>query len=114
MSHLFCHNCGAKIEYAHAKPNFCASCGQQLNTSIASNTAAVAQQNTIVESVDFGEDQTSSASIPNIGKIQVEYSAEANNTFTLGSLAGENTPPNFSKNRGSKSVDEFLDEKGRG
>ena len=49
-----------------------------------------------------------------IGKIQVEYSAEANNTFTLGSLAGENTPPNFSKSRGSKSVDEFLDEKGRG
>ena len=113
MSHLFCHNCGTKIEYAHAKPNFCASCGQQLNTSIASTTTSP-QQKTVVESVDFGEEETSSTSIPNIGKIQVEYSTEANNTFTIGSLAGENTPPNFSKARGSKSVDEFLDEKGRG
>ena len=112
MSHLFCHSCGAKIEYAHSKPNFCSSCGQQLNNSIATNTAS--QQNTTVESVDFGEDTTSSASIPNISKIQVDYSAEGHNTFTLGSLAGENAPPNFSKARRSKSVDEFLDEKGRG
>ena len=113
MSHLFCQNCGAKIEYAHAKPNFCAGCGQQLNTSIASVTTSP-QKNTIVESVDFGEEETSSESVPNIGKIQVEFSAEANNTFTLGSLAGEKAPPNFSKARRSKSVNEFLDEKGRG
>jgi len=112
MSHLFCPNCGSKIEYAHSKPNFCGSCGNPLNTSIATNTAS--SKDTVIESVDFGEDETSSASIPNIDKIQVEFSAEANNTFTLGSLAGKNTPPSFSKGRGSKSVDEFLDEKGRG
>ena len=39
MSHLFCQSCGTKISYAHAKPNFCGKCGQQLNSTVTANTS---------------------------------------------------------------------------
>ena len=55
MSHLFCHTCGFKIEYANVKPNFCGKCGQQLNNTFTSNAAAT-QQPTVVENVNLAED----------------------------------------------------------
>ena len=50
-----------------------------------------------------------------IDKLEIDYvSCMYTKTFTVGSLAGENTPPHL-VNRGSrsKSVDEFINEKER-
>jgi len=109
MSRLFCPSCGTKLEYANAKPNFCVKCGVQLNTSYASNTAQ--DQPTIVENVDFGEDETNSQSIPSISKLQVDFEVDDSKTFTLGSLAGKNAPPTNTRRAKAKSVDEFIDER---
>tara|TARA_R100000315_G_C5164762_1_gene94940 strand:+ start:55 stop:393 length:339 start_codon:yes stop_codon:yes gene_type:complete len=109
MSRLFCPSCGTKLEYANAKPNFCVKCGVQLNTSYASNTAQ--DQPTIVENVDFGEDETNSQSIPSISKLQVDFEVDDSKTFTLGSLAGNNAPPTNTRRAKAKSVDEFIDER---
>ena len=106
MSHFFCHSCGFKIEYSRVKPNFCSKCGQQLGVSEASNT------NTLSAPVldDLKDDETASESVPNISKIQVDYSLEGFKTHTLGSLAGE-SPDTGGRKSSSKSVSEFLDEK---
>ena len=89
MAHLFCHSCGNKLEYAHAKPNFCGKCGQQLNASISTNTAA---------------------ELPTLEKsVVLEYDIETTNT-TLGSLIGESAPSPKERNK-TLSVNEFIDEK---
>tara|TARA_Y100001938_G_C8083508_1_gene430529 strand:+ start:1783 stop:2130 length:348 start_codon:yes stop_codon:yes gene_type:complete len=108
MSHFFCHSCGFKIEYSRVKPNFCSKCGQQLGVSTASNTNTLSDP--VLDDLDLKDDETRSESVPNISKIQVEYSLEGFKTHTLGSLAGE--PPNVGGRKPrSKSVNEFLDEK---
>jgi hypothetical protein len=109
MSHLFCPSCGNKLEFASSKPNFCVKCGSQLNASYASNTAQ--DQPTIVENVDLGEDETNAEHIPSISKLQVDYEIDDSKTFTVGSLAGENSPPDNKRRARSKSVNEFIDER---
>tara|TARA_R110000824_G_scaffold370738_1_gene560411 strand:+ start:583 stop:909 length:327 start_codon:yes stop_codon:yes gene_type:complete len=106
MAHLFCHSCGTKIEYAHAEPNFCVKCGQSLNS-----TASIQTPTSPVESKPISDDETDAQQIPSLANIQVEIQAEGNHTFTLGSLAGQGTPPDYRPRKGSTSVDEFIDEK---
>ena len=89
MAHLFCHSCGNKLEYAHAKPNFCGKCGQQLNASVSTNTAA--ELPTLEKSVVLSSDETDAQSVPHISNFQVEYDIEQTTT-TLGSLIGESEP----------------------
>ena len=109
MSHLFCHSCGAKISYSHAKPNFCGKCGQQLNVSATANVAGA--NSTIQKSVVISQDETDAESVPHIENFQIDYETE-NKSVTLGSLMGtaEDTPDTHKK-RKSLSVDEFIDEK---
>jgi len=108
MSHLFCHSCGGKLSYSHAKPNFCGKCGQQLNTSATTNVAAEAS--TVEKSVILSEDETDATSVPHVANFQVEYDA-AQIPVTLGSLIGEKTPPDYRKGKRALSVNEFIDEK---
>ena len=107
MAHLFCHSCGNKIEYAHAKPNFCGKCGQQLNASVSTNTAA--ELPTLEKSVVLSSDETDAQSVPQISNFQVEYDLEKTTT-TLGSLIGE-SPPAQREVKKTRSVNEFIDEK---
>ena len=109
MSHLFCHSCGSKLSYSHAKPNFCGKCGQQLNMSATANVAG--QNSTIEKSVIISQDETDAESVPHVENFQIGYSIDQN-PVTLGSLLGtaENTPDTHKK-RKSLSVDEFIDEK---
>jgi len=107
MAHLFCHSCGNKLEYAHAKPNFCGKCGQQLNESVSTNTAA--ELPTLEKSVVLSSDETDAQSVPHISNFQVEYDLEKTTT-TLGSLIGESPPASREVNR-TRSVNEFIDEK---
>ena len=107
MAHLFCHSCGTKISYAHAKPNFCGKCGQQLNASVSTNTAA--ELPTLEKSVVLSSDETDAQSVPHISNFQVEYDLEKTTT-TLGSLLGE-SPPAQREVKKTRSVNEFIDEK---
>ena len=60
----------------------------------------------------ISEDETDAESVPHIDQLQVEYDVTLDNkSFTFGSLAGENTPPDYKRSRRSRSVDEFIDEK---
>lgn len=104
MSHLFCHSCGGKLSYSHAKPNFCGKCGQQLNMSAATEVA------TVEKSAILSEDETDATSVPHVANFQVEYNSE-HTPVTLGSLIGEQTPPDYTKSKRALSVNEFIDEK---
>jgi predicted amidophosphoribosyltransferase len=111
MSHLFCHSCGTKLSYAHAQPNFCAKCGQPLNSSTASSHNTAEGLNTLKESVVVSQDETDASSVPSIGKLQVEYDTSDHNSFTLGSLVGEKGEANPRKRAESRSINEYIDEK---
>ena len=108
MSHFFCHSCGNKISYGHAKPNFCPKCGQQLNASVSSNVGG--NTRAIEESVVISENETDAQSVPQITSFQVEIESE-DKSVTLGSLLGEQSSPDYEKRRRTLSVDEFIDEK---
>ena len=45
------------------------------------------------------------------GSTTVSFVDNGNNTFTLGSLAGQNTPPDYKGGNAPRSVDEFIDDK---
>tara|TARA_R100000008_G_C3507981_1_gene127271 strand:- start:16 stop:357 length:342 start_codon:yes stop_codon:yes gene_type:complete len=109
MAHLFCHSCGTKISYAHAKPNFCGKCGQQLNASASTNTAADLPK--LEKSVVISQDETDSQFVPEISNFQVEVEGPENKTVTLGSLLGEPAPSNTKRKSRSRSINEFIDEK---
>ena len=109
MNHLFCQSCGNKLEYANAKPNFCVKCGTALHSHASSMTVAPKIQQPASAT---SEDETNAESIPHIDRLEVEYDvSNGNNTFTLGSLAGQNTPPDYKGGNAPSSVDEFIDDK---
>ena len=108
MSHLFCHSCGTKLEYAHAKPNFCVKCG----TPLGNNLSQASQPAVTAPTPQLEEDETNTEHVPHIANFHVETEASARNTFTIGSLAGENTAPDYIPRRGSRSLDDLIDERG--
>jgi hypothetical protein len=108
MNHIFCSNCGNKIQYNLAKPNFCDKCGTSLS-SLASKEV-IKKKIIPQEDIDLEEDETDIDDIPNLRKIAVEIeNFSENNSFTLGNLFG--TPTQAFKGRRNRSVDEFIDEK---
>jgi hypothetical protein len=112
MNHIFCSNCGNKIQYNLAKPNFCTKCGSSLS-SIHASEAVISETKTLKVSkvdVDLEEDETDVDGLPNLKKIAVDIeNFSENSSFTLGNLFG--TPTQAFKGRKSRSVDEFIDEK---
>mgnify|MGYP003114940091 FL=1 len=108
MSHLFCHSCGYKMTYGHAKPNFCTKCGQQLNKSVSVNTAGA--ESTVQKSVVLSDNETDAESVPEISSLQVEIQNEKNIT-TFGSLVGEEQSKKRERSNRSRSINEFIDEK---
>jgi len=111
MAHLFCHSCGAKLSYAHAKPNFCEKCGEQL-TSLAStkSTNTSAGMPVLEKSVVISQDETDAQSVPEISSFQVEVEASDKSPMTFGSLVGEPTESDTRTKR-ARSINEFIDEK---
>ena len=107
MNHIFCFNCGNKIQYNLSKPNFCTSCGTSLKTGESSASVATPtkpSKNTKIQSVS--EDETDAECVPNISKIEVE-TEQYGGSFTIGSLAGEKTQPEF-QGRNTYDIDEFT------
>jgi predicted amidophosphoribosyltransferase len=75
----FCMNCGAKIEYALDKPNFCSSCGTRLNESAQASVKEPTQET----KVEAPEENS-----PNIS--QLEYSIQSDqNKLTFGDLVSQ-------------------------
>jgi len=112
MNHIFCSNCGNKIQYNLAKPNFCTKCGSALSSLAVSNQ--IASQNNVSNmskiDIDLEEDETDINDLPNLRRIAVDIeSFSENSSFTLGNLFG--TPTQAFKGRKNRSVDEFIDEK---
>lgn len=104
MSHIFCFNCGVKIEYNFAKPNFCSKCGTSLGGQEQSRAAVEeAPRQSKVSAVS--DDETDAEFVPQLRGLDVEI--EKPKTFTIGSLAGQNTPPDY-KGKGSYDFDEFT------
>jgi|TARA_R100000152_G_C6780447_1_gene213220 hypothetical protein len=108
MSHLFCHSCGTKISYGHAKPNFCGKCGQQLNASASANVAG--ETSTVEKSVILSNDETDASFVPKLTNFEVDYEVEKK-AMTLGSLIGEDAQPDKKERKRSQSINEFIDEK---
>lgn len=109
MNHIFCSNCGNKIQYNLAKPNFCTKCGTALSSLSVSNEI-VKKKNTPNIDIDLEEDETDIEDLPNLKKIAVDIeNFSENSSFTLGNLFG--TPTQAFKGRKNRSVDEFIDEK---
>lgn len=75
----FCMNCGAKIQYALNKPNFCSSCGTPLN-----KTTEASAQAPVEEEVQQEPEETFSK----ISKL--DYSIDTNqNQVTFGDLISQ-------------------------
>lgn len=109
MNHIFCSNCGNKIQYNLAKPNFCTKCGSSLS-SIHASDAIVTKQKVSKVDVDLEEDETDVDDLPNLKRIAVDIeNFSENSSFTLGNLFGNPTQP--FKGRKNRSIDDFIDEK---
>ena len=112
MAHLFCHSCGTKISYAHAKPNFCEKCGEQLNSlSSTASTNTSAGMPVLEKSVVISQDETDAQSVPNLSNIQVEIQASDKAPMTFGSLIGVSAPSEEARRNKARSIKEFIDEK---
>ena len=112
MSHIFCTQCGHKIEFNHSKPNFCSKCGSSLD-SVSKAAAPVEPPRRKIKSENLKDDETSIDELPDLTdlKVEIETSSDAN-TFTFGSLFGENDKPRRERRNG-KDVNDFIDEKKR-
>lgn len=107
MNHIFCFNCGSKIQYNLSKPNFCTSCGTSLKTGESSaSVAAPTKQIKNNKTQSLSEDETDVEFVPNISKLEVD-TEHYGGSFTIGSLVGEGTRPDFEA-KDSYDIDEFT------
>ena len=109
MAHLFCHSCGTKLEYAHAKPNFCNKCGQQLSASVS--TSSTIQSPVLEKSEVISNDETDAQFVPHIENFQFELDTSDKPKMTFGSLMGESSKSEEKRRTTGKSLNEFIDEK---
>ena len=81
----FCPHCGSLINYVGAKPKFCSSCGQSLN-SFATKVEEVKESTAEVEEIEEEEE----VSIPNISALDVEIQRFEQPKVTLGQILESN------------------------
>ena len=106
MNHVFCIECGSKIEYAYSKPKFCSSCGSKCG----GNHLEKKEPKKFIKKESLAEDETDIDFIPDIDKLSVDVESNGNNVFTFGSLAGEKESPKTVRSRGSKTIEDFIDD----
>lgn len=104
MNHIFCFNCGVKIEYNFAKPNFCSKCGASFGGEQQSQ-AAVEEAPRQTKASLVSDNETDAEFVPQLRGLDVEI--DTDKSFTIGSLAGQNTPPDY-KGKGSYNLDDFT------
>jgi hypothetical protein len=116
MNQVFCYNCGFKMEYNHAPPNFCGKCG----TSVKNGEARASEEDIPKPKrsrPDLHEKDDERFSdveeVPDITKLELEDGDEpapAVTNFTLGDALNRPTPSSFAKAR-CNNLDELLDGK---
>ena len=80
----FCPHCGSLINYVGAKPKFCSSCGQSLN-SFATKIEEVKESTAEVEEIEEEE-----VFIPNISALDVDIQRFEQPKITLGQILEAN------------------------
>ena len=112
MNHVFCTQCGHKIEFNHSQPNFCSKCGSSTG-SVSQSSAPIKITSAKTDRENLRDDETSIDELPDISELKVDIQTEGDsNTFTFGSLFGEKSEPKRNPRR-SKDVNDFIDEKKR-
>jgi len=107
MNHVFCTECGNKIGFLHAKPNFCSKCGSSTSASLKTNKYEAEEEESL------RDDETSVQEVPDIHKLDVDVEQYRDNVFSFGSLAGESPRETRSRNKGSRNIEDFIDDKRR-
>lgn len=100
MNHIFCFNCGKKLEYSLSKPKFCGACGEPID---GKQTQRV---KTRKKSEASSDDFTNADEVPQLNGIEVE-TEQYGGSFTFGSLLGEESKPKF-KGQIQYKIDDFT------
>ena len=80
MAHLYCPECGAKIEYSLQKPQFCSACG----TSLDGKHASASKRKTPKYE---DEEEEAKNSLPQISELEVDVDYSFGKKFTFEELA---------------------------
>lgn len=113
---MFCTECGHKMAYSLAKPNFCSKCGAGTGFSSKSSASKPKLSKPSFlggDNDNDSEDETSIDYLPEIYKLDCDIEQYDENIFTLGSLAGQEPRKPRVRNRGSKNLEDFIDGKRR-
>lgn len=116
MNAIFCSNCGSKHTFTYAKPKFCSSCGFNLGPELKNNNSSSAPNDDVYdEDEDEDEDSTDASFVPQLKKLELDIEQYSeSNSFTIGSLFGENNSQPFqSKRRKSQFLGDFINDKPR-
>lgn len=120
MNHVFCTECGSKIEYSYAKPKFCSNCGAKTSAlgidSLKTPKNNLFKKNSaseFIEEESLAEDETSIDEVPDITSLAVETESYGNNVFSFESLVGEKDKNPRVRNRGSRTLEDFIDDRRR-
>lgn len=108
MNHVFCTECGNKIEYSYSKPKFCSSCGNKFG---GSNISVKKPLKSLEVEESLSEDETSIEEVPDIRSLAVDTESYGNNVFSFESLVGERDRNPKIRNKGSRSLEDFIDDK---
>jgi hypothetical protein len=119
MASSFCTNCGHKMTYNFAPPNFCGACGTKISASIVGGNSP-AKPSKVVSKVDnedeFIDDEdgefSSSEEIPSIRSFAYDIENDSQNRqYQLGELFGQ--PKTFSRKTRSMSLDDLKERHGK-
>lgn len=108
MNHVFCTDCGFKIEYSYSKPKFCSSCGSKCGGGILKK-----ESKTSLKDESLAEDETSVDEVPNISRLAVDTESYGNNVFSFESLIGQDDKGPEVRNKGSRTLEDFINDKKR-
>lgn len=119
MASSFCTNCGHKMTYNFAPPNFCGACGTKISASFAGTAAPTKPKKTVSrvdEDEEFIDDEdeefSSSEEIPSIRSFAYEIEDDSQNRqYQLGELFGQ--PKTFSRKNRSMSLDDLKERHGK-
>jgi hypothetical protein len=106
MNHIFCTECGSKMSFLHAKPNFCSKCG-------AGTGVGVKVDKHLVQEDSLAEDETSIDYVPQIDSLAFETEQYDNNVFTFESLVEGKSSGKTTRNKGSRNLEDFINGKRR-
>ena len=118
MNHVFCTECGSKNEYSYSKPKFCSNCGTKTG-AVGIDSAKRSKKDLFnrglvsefVEDESLAEDETSVDEVPNISRLAVDTESYGNNVFSFESLVGQEDQNPKVRNRGSKTLEDFIDDR---